>query len=88
MIFFHVDNLILVGLGNNFKENFPQHFPNSTAHNPNTILGMKYSKTNNKIFLSQPNHIEHGLKELKLTNYHPSSIPLTSNLNLQPSTVK
>lgn len=85
MIFFHVKNLILVGLGDNFKNNFLQRFPNSTSHNPNTILGMKYSKIDNKILLSQPNHIEHGLEELKLTKCHAWSIPLTSNLNLRPA---
>lgn len=59
ILFFHVDDLILVGTGNNFAEEFLKRFPNSSHHDPNTILGMKYVCKNNKIFLSQPKHIDH-----------------------------
>ncbi|KNZ52594.1 hypothetical protein VP01_3507g2 [Puccinia sorghi] len=68
MVFFHVGNLILVGPGNNFKHEFETRSRNSSRHNPNTILGMRYKREDNKIKLSLPKHIEHGLEELCLTN--------------------
>ncbi|KNZ60892.1 uncharacterized protein VP01_1487g1 [Puccinia sorghi] len=40
-IFFHVDDLVLVGPGNNFKNKFAHRFSNSACHSPNTLLGMK-----------------------------------------------
>jgi hypothetical protein len=82
-IFFHVDDLILVGSGNNFKDKFSQRFSNSSCHDPNTILGMKFEQIGNKILLSQPKHIEHGLEELGLSNCKPSITPLTPNLKLK-----
>ncbi|POV99253.1 hypothetical protein PSHT_13735 [Puccinia striiformis] len=82
-IFFHVDDLILIGPGNNFKEKFETRFTNSSCHEPNTILGMKFERVGNKILLSQPKHIEHGLEELGLQNCRPSTTPLTPNLKLK-----
>ncbi|KNZ51438.1 uncharacterized protein VP01_3954g1, partial [Puccinia sorghi] len=82
MVFFHVDDLILVGPGNNFKKEFDSRFSNSSCHEPNTILGMKYERENNKIKLSLPNHIQHGLEELGLTDCKTSATPLTPNLKL------
>ncbi|KNZ58996.1 hypothetical protein VP01_1821g5 [Puccinia sorghi] len=38
VIFFHVDNLILVGPGNNFEHKFEKRFRSSSCHDPNTIL--------------------------------------------------
>ncbi|KNZ47546.1 hypothetical protein VP01_6320g1 [Puccinia sorghi] len=40
IIFFHVDDLIVVGEVNQFEELFLARFPNSSAHDPDTILGM------------------------------------------------
>ncbi|KNZ64374.1 hypothetical protein VP01_1037g10 [Puccinia sorghi] len=88
MVFFHVDDLILVGPGNNFKKEFESRFSNSSCHEPNTILGMKFEREGNKIKLSLPNHIEHGLEELGLTNCKPSITPLTPNLKLQDASDK
>ncbi|KNZ50445.1 hypothetical protein VP01_4422g2 [Puccinia sorghi] len=67
MIFFHVDDLILVGPGHKFKENFEKRFSNSSY----TIL------------FSNPKHINHGLEELGLLNARPVSIPLTPNKQLK-----
>ncbi|KNZ64306.1 hypothetical protein VP01_1042g6 [Puccinia sorghi] len=50
--------------GNNFEKEFESQFSNSSFHEPNTILGMKFEKENDKIMLSLPNHIQHGLEEL------------------------
>ncbi|KAH9443964.1 hypothetical protein Pst134EB_033136 [Puccinia striiformis f. sp. tritici] len=82
-VFFHVDDLVLVGPGNNFKEKFEKRFSNSSCHQPNTILGMKFERIGNKIHLSQPKHIAHGLEELGLQNCKPLSTPLTPNLKLK-----
>jgi hypothetical protein len=82
-IFFHVDDLILVGPGNDFKNKFKKRFSNSASHEPNTILGMKFKCIGHKIHLSQPKHIEHGLEELGLTDCKSSSTPLTPNLQLK-----
>ncbi|KNZ63839.1 hypothetical protein VP01_1095g6 [Puccinia sorghi] len=82
-IFFHVDDLVLVGPGNDFKNKFSQRFSNSACHPPNTLLGMKFERFGNKICLSQPKHINHGLEELGLTECKPSSTPLTPNLQLR-----
>jgi hypothetical protein len=67
-IFFHVDDLILVGPGDDFKTKFEDHFNNSSCHAPNTILGMKFERIGHKILLSKPQHIDHGLEELGLQN--------------------
>ncbi|KNZ52905.1 hypothetical protein VP01_3401g3 [Puccinia sorghi] len=67
MIFFHMDNLIQVGPGNN----------------PNRILGIKYERTEDTILLSNPTHINHGLEELSLLDARPVSIPLTPNKQLK-----
>ncbi|KNZ61784.1 hypothetical protein VP01_1358g5 [Puccinia sorghi] len=82
-IFFHVDDLVLVGPGNDFKNKFADRFNNSACHPPNTLLGMKFEKIGNKICLSQPKHINHGLEELGLTGCKSSSTPLTPNLQLR-----
>lgn len=82
-LFFHVDDLVLVGSGNNFKEKFEKHFSNSSCHDPNTILGMKFERIGHKILLSQPKHIKHGLEELGLSTSKPSATPLTPNLKLK-----
>ncbi|KNZ53987.1 hypothetical protein VP01_3083g1 [Puccinia sorghi] len=79
MIFLHVDDLILVGPGNNFKENFEKRFRNYSCHDTNTILGIKYKRTEDSILLSNPKHINHGSEELGLLNARPTSIPLTPN---------
>ncbi|KNZ59740.1 hypothetical protein VP01_166g2 [Puccinia sorghi] len=85
-VFFHVDDLILVGPGNNFEIEFENRFKNSSRHAPNTILGMKFERDNNQIKLSLPNHIQHGLEELGLVNCKSSVTPLTPNLKLVEAT--
>jgi hypothetical protein len=63
-----------------------KHFSNSTSHEPNTILGMEFERVGHKILLLLPNHIEHGLEELGLLNFRPSSTPLTHNLKFKEAT--
>ncbi|KNZ62249.1 hypothetical protein VP01_1294g1 [Puccinia sorghi] len=62
---------------------FTDRFSNSACHPPNTLFGMKFERVGNKICLSQPKHINHGLEELGLTECKPSSTPLTPNLQLR-----
>lgn len=81
-IVFHVDDLVLVGPGNDFEKKFENRFKNSSCHEPNTILGMKIEKVGHKILLSQPKHIKHGLDELGLTECKISQTLLTPNLKL------
>ncbi|KNZ57549.1 hypothetical protein VP01_2129g4 [Puccinia sorghi] len=85
-IFFHVDDLILVGPGNNFEKEFEKRFSNSSCHSPNTILGMKFEREKDEIKLSLPNHIQHGLEELGLEDCKTSITPLTPNLKLRDAT--
>ncbi|KNZ50585.1 hypothetical protein VP01_433g9 [Puccinia sorghi] len=86
MLFFHVDDLVLVGPGNNFEKEFEDRFSNSSCHEPNTILGMKFEKEDNKIMLSLPKHIQHGLEELGLTDCKTSVTPMTPNIKLVDAT--
>lgn len=83
ILFFHVDDMVLVGCGDHFEEKFKTRFENSSAHNPDTILGIEIERTKDSILLSQPNHIKHGLEELGLTNRRGSNCPLTPNLQLK-----
>ncbi|KNZ46658.1 hypothetical protein VP01_7087g1 [Puccinia sorghi] len=41
---------------------------NLSCHAPNTILGMRFKREDNKIKLLLPNHIQHGLEELDATD--------------------
>jgi hypothetical protein len=43
---------------------------------------MKFERCRNKIMLSLPKHIQHGLEELGLTNCKTSVTPMTQNLKL------
>jgi hypothetical protein len=81
-IFFHFGNLIVVGQTDAFEELFLKRFPNSTAHNPETLLGMNLKIANNSIELSQPALISKGLELLDLTDSHPVKTPLLPAVQL------
>ncbi|KNZ60950.1 hypothetical protein VP01_1477g2 [Puccinia sorghi] len=83
VVFFLVEDLILIGPGNDFKKEFEARFSNSSCHEPNTILDMKFKRTANKIKLSLPNHIQQGLEELGLKETKSSSTPFIPNLKLR-----
>lgn len=85
MVFFHVDDLILVGPSKKFKLEFESSFRNSLCHKPDTLL-MKFENEGKKIKLSLPNQIEPGLEELGLTHCKTSTTPLTPNLKLWDTT--
>ncbi|KNZ52146.1 hypothetical protein VP01_3675g1 [Puccinia sorghi] len=44
-IFFHVDDMIVVGCTDEFEDLFLKCFPNSSAHKPDTLLGMNLDIT-------------------------------------------
>ncbi|KNZ47512.1 hypothetical protein VP01_6347g1 [Puccinia sorghi] len=53
-IFFHVDDLIVVGQRDVFEKLFLSQFPNSTAHSWDTLLDMNLVVHNDSIELSHP----------------------------------
>ncbi|KNZ57541.1 hypothetical protein VP01_2131g2 [Puccinia sorghi] len=75
-IFFHMDDLIVVGQTDEFEKLFLARFPNSMAHSPDTLLGMNLSLKPGEIELSQPTLIEKGLEMLGLTDCRPVKTPL------------
>lgn len=85
-IFFHVDDLIVVGKVDIFESLFLHRFPNSTAHEPDTLLGMDVTKTNNSISLSQEKLIDKGLKMLGLQDCKSVNTPLSVAVQLKPAT--
>ncbi|KNZ55648.1 hypothetical protein VP01_2623g5 [Puccinia sorghi] len=67
-IFFHIDKLLVVGNVDAFEALFLNRFPNSTAHNPDTLLGIDVKIKRNFITLSQVKLIEKGLNMLGMTD--------------------
>jgi hypothetical protein len=85
-IYFHVDDLIVVGQTEKFEDLFLRRFPNSTAHSPDTLLGMNLKLSSDSIELSQPALIEKGLNLLDLQNSRPVKTPLTPAIQLRSAT--
>jgi hypothetical protein len=87
-IFFHVDDLIVVGNVEAFELLFMNRFPNSTAHEPDSLLGMEVTQEDGTIKLSQPKLIEKGLDLLQLTNCRPVKTPLSVAVQLKEATME
>ncbi|PLW31332.1 hypothetical protein PCANC_19617 [Puccinia coronata f. sp. avenae] len=85
-IFFHVDDLLVVGEVDSFKELFLKRFPNSSAHSPDTLLGMELQTEEEAIKLSQRKLIEKGLTMLGMTDCKPVKTPLSVGVSLKPAT--
>ncbi|KNZ57731.1 hypothetical protein VP01_2087g5 [Puccinia sorghi] len=81
-IFLHVDDLIVVGQTEAFEKLFLTRFSNSTAHSPDTLLGMNLTLKTNSIELSQPGLIRKGIEMLNLENCWLVQTPLTPSLQL------
>ncbi|KAI7934024.1 hypothetical protein MJO29_016595 [Puccinia striiformis f. sp. tritici] len=81
-IFFHVDDLIVVGNVEVFEELFMNRFPNSTAHIPDTLLGMDIKHSDRTISLSQPKLIIKGLELLGLNECRSVNTPLSVGAQL------
>jgi hypothetical protein len=85
-IFFHVDDLLVVGAVDSFKELFLKRFPNSSAHFPETLLGMELQTEDKAVKLSQRKLIEKGLTMLGMTDCKPVKTPLSVGVCLKPAT--
>lgn len=81
-IFFHVDDLVVVGNVEAFETLFLNRFPNSTAHEPDTLLGMDVIKEQDKITLSQDKLIQKGIDLLGLQDCKPVNTPLSVGIRL------
>ena len=85
-IFFHVDNLVVVGKVEAFETLFINRFPISTAHKPDTLLGMDVCKEEELIALLQAKLIEKGVLLLGLQDCKPFNMPLYIGVQLGPAT--
>jgi hypothetical protein len=86
VIFFHVDDLVVVGNVEAFETLFLNRFPNSTAHEPDTLLGMDVEIQSNLIKLSQEKLIKKGLDMLGLADCKPVATPLLVGVQLLKAT--
>lgn len=85
-IFFHVDDLIVVGQIDKFEKLFLARFPNSSAHSPDTLLGMNLNITPESIYLSQPGLIKKGLEMLGMSTCKSVKTLLTPAVQLFTAT--
>jgi len=85
-IFFHVDDMIVIGRTDEFQDRFLNRFPNSTAHDPDTLLGMNLDIASDSIGLCQPALINKGLEMLNLVDCKPVKTPLTPAVQLSSAT--
>ncbi|KNZ46847.1 hypothetical protein VP01_68g8 [Puccinia sorghi] len=83
IIFFHVDNLVVVGNVDAFEALFLNRFPNSTAHDPDTFLGMDVEIEPDNITLSQDKLIQKGIDLLGLNDCKPVNTPLSVGIQLE-----
>ncbi|PLW49458.1 hypothetical protein PCASD_01967 [Puccinia coronata f. sp. avenae] len=69
-----------------FEELFLKRFPNSSAHSPDTLLGMELQTEEEAIKLSQRKLIKKGLTMLGMTDCKPVKTPLSVGVSLKPAT--
>lgn len=77
--------MIVAGDVDWFEEEFLLQFPNSSAHPPDTILGMEFTQRGNSIGLNQTNLIQKVLEELNLSDCQTVSTPMTPGIQLVPA---
>lgn len=80
-----MDNLIVVGNVVSFDELSLHCFPNSTAHDPDTLLGMDVEITKDCISPSQEK-LNGRLKMLGLSNLKSVNTPLSIAIQLKSDT--
>jgi transposase InsO family protein len=85
-LFFHVDDLFVTGNVDQFENLFLKRFPNSSAHDPDTLLGMDLTYDKLSIKLSQKKLIEKGLELAGIRECHPVKTPLSVGIQLQEAT--
>ncbi|KNZ46332.1 hypothetical protein VP01_7352g1, partial [Puccinia sorghi] len=81
-VFFHIDDLIVAGKVNIFEDLFLLCFPNSSAHDPDTLLGMDLHHTKDSVALLQPKLIQKGLELLGMEDCKPVQTPLSPGISL------
>ncbi|KNZ63910.1 hypothetical protein VP01_10864g1, partial [Puccinia sorghi] len=81
-VFFRVHELIVAGKVDIFEEIFLLCFPNSSAHDPDTLLGMDLHQTKDSVALLQPKLIQKGLKLLGMEECKPVQTPLYPGISL------
>lgn len=82
-IFFHVDDLAVIGDVTSFKKKFLDRFPNSSAHEPDTLLGMDLTYNDSSVKLSQKKLIEKGLEMAGILTCRKVSTPLSVGVQLE-----
>ncbi|KAI7965997.1 hypothetical protein MJO29_001745 [Puccinia striiformis f. sp. tritici] len=85
-IFFHVDDLIVAGEVESFEKLFLERFPNSSAHNPDTLLGMELTYDKLCVKLSQRKLIEKGLELAGIQECRTVKTPLSVGIQLLQAT--
>ncbi|POW15448.1 hypothetical protein PSTT_02042 [Puccinia striiformis] len=85
-IFFHVDDLIVAGNVDIFEKLFLTRFPNSSAHNPDTLLGMELTYNDSCVKLSQKKLIEKGLELAGIQECRAVKTPLSVGIQLLQAT--
>jgi hypothetical protein len=76
----------VVGRTAEFEELFLKRFANSTAHDPDTLLGMSLTLSDSAVELAQPALISKGLELLNLSDCRPVKTPLTPAVQLRKAT--
>lgn len=84
-VFFHVYNLVVAGKTETFEHLFITRFPNSSAHDPDTLLGMDVKIKHDCVLLSQKKLIKKGLDLLNLSHNNSVATPLTPAIQLTPA---
>ncbi|KNZ49395.1 hypothetical protein VP01_5040g2 [Puccinia sorghi] len=85
-IFFHVDDLVVIGDVKSFEEVFLSQFPNSSAHDPDNLLGMDLTYSSKEVTLLQRKLIEKGLELAGLLECFPVYTPLSVGIQLKEAT--
>ncbi|KNZ45381.1 hypothetical protein VP01_818g6 [Puccinia sorghi] len=65
-----------------FEDLFLLRFPNSSAHDPDTLLGMELNQLPGSVTLSQPKLIQKGLELLGMQDCKPVLTPLSPGIKL------
>ncbi|KNZ59599.1 hypothetical protein VP01_1697g1 [Puccinia sorghi] len=81
-VFFHVDDLIVAGKVDVFEDLFLLRFPNSSAQDPDTLLGMELHQNLDSITLLQTKLIRKGLLLLGMQECKPVLTPLSPGIKL------
>ncbi|KNZ52834.1 hypothetical protein VP01_3431g1, partial [Puccinia sorghi] len=82
----HFDDLIVIGDVDNFQIKFLKIFPNSSAHDPDTLLGIDLTQDTDSIFISQQKLIVKGLEIAGIKECILAKTPLSVVIQLKDTT--